>query len=164
MIAVATIAARAVTSPAAVRLVAAPVRRPTPRAAVHHWWTDPHVWRLIAESGAVVVASALGAALLVCWVLPAVLRAAIAPVQDGIGALTALIVLPEYLLTSALRHANRRPPRLAYDYSAAVTGVARQGSTVARLLLGGVSRGVATVHPMLVALAFGALALAHVLR
>jgi hypothetical protein len=148
----------------ATSLLAAPARRPASRTAVQHWWTDPHVWRLIVESAAVVVASALLAALLVRWVLPPVLRAVIAPVQDAISALATLVVLPEYLVTTVLRHADRKPPRLAYDYSAAVTGVARYGRTAAGLLLGGVSRGAAKAHPLLVAVGFGALALAQVLN
>jgi hypothetical protein len=132
-------------------------------AVIYHWWTDPHVWRLIAEGAAVVVASALVAAVLVRWILPPLLRAVIAPIQDGIGATAALAVLPEYLVTSAIRHAGNRPPRLAYDYSALVTGIARQGSSVTGRLLGGLSRGAAKAPPVLVALAVGAVALAGVL-
>lgn len=164
MMAVAATAVGAMARWVAALLLVAPVRRPAPKVLAHHWWTNAHVWRLIGESTAVVVASALAATLLVRWVVPPVLRAVITPIQDGIGALATLIVLPEYLVTTALRHADRRPPRLAYDYSAAVTGVARQGRAVAGLLLGGVSRGAAKAHPLLVALAFGALALARVLK
>jgi hypothetical protein len=164
MTAVAEITMGVVARATGTRLLTAPARKPGSQAALHHWWADAHVWRQIGESSAVVVATALLAALLMCWVLPPVLRAVIVPVQDGISALATLAVLPEYLITTALRHADRKPPRLAYDYSAAVTGVARQGRTVTGLLLGGVSRGAAKAHPLLVAVAFGALALVHVLN
>jgi hypothetical protein len=60
------------------------------------------------------------ACVVVRWLLPLVLRLSQRPLQDLIDLTAALLVLPECLLSSTCRRVVGMPPRISYEYAAAI--------------------------------------------
>jgi hypothetical protein len=100
------------------------------------------------------------------FVLPAVLRSLILPVQDGIAVLAIIILTPEYLLTTTLRSFGQPPQRLAYDLGDSMSWAARAARaarTAVRVPFGTFSRTARGLHPLVAALAADGIALGYAL-
>lgn len=103
------------------------------------------------------------ACVVVRWVVPLVLEILIKPLQDGIAAVAGLALLPEYALTTIMRWMGRSPFRIAYDLGDAIAWVVRTSCVTVRITFDGLSRAARSVHPAIVAVISGGIALGHVL-
>jgi hypothetical protein len=74
---------------------------------------------------AITVLVATLAAVGVRWLLPTLFRTGLGLLQDTLLGFGALLLLPEYWVSSAYRTRAGRPPHLAYEYGSAVAGVCR---------------------------------------
>jgi hypothetical protein len=73
--------------------------------------------------------------LAVRYLLPAVVKALVDPLCGVVGMLAALLVLPEYWISTACRRNGGGPPHLAYLYGDGVCRLARMGHRGVRLAL-----------------------------
>jgi len=97
------------------------------------------------------------------WVLPLVLEILTGPLQDCIAAAAGLVLLPEYALTTIMRRMGRSPFHIAYDLGDAIAWAVRTLCVTVRITFDGLSRTARSIHPAIVAVISGALALGHVL-
>lgn len=97
------------------------------------------------------------------WVVPLTLRILTRPLQDSIAAVAGLVLLPEYLLTTIMRRMGRSPFCIAYDLGDATAWTVRTLCVTVRITFGGLSRAARSVHPAIVAVISGGIALGHVL-
>lgn len=107
---------------------------------------------MLSALAALLFWSAVATCILV-WLLPAALDSVSAAAQDAVNATAALILLPEFLLTSARRRQGRAPGRLAYGTGDVVAWCAGLVTYCIDKSLARGSRGLAALHP---AAAFGA--------
>lgn len=103
------------------------------------------------------------ACVVVRWIVPLVLEILTKPLQDGIAAVAGLVLLPEYALTTIMRWMGRSPFRIAYDLGDAMTWVVRTSCVTVRITFEGLSRAARSVHPAIVAVISGGIALGQVL-
>jgi hypothetical protein len=117
----------------------------------------------VSAAHAIVAAAVVsaGACIGIRFLAPAVLHGMIKPVQDGIALVAIAILLPEYLVTTALRRFDRRPPRLAYDLGDCVSWLASLAGATVSVILGASSRAADSVHPAVVAVLAAGLVLGH---
>jgi hypothetical protein len=101
--------------------------------------------------------------LAVRYLVPAVLRAIVDPLCGLVGMLAALLVLPEFWISTAYRRDGGGPPSLAYLYGEGVCRLARLGHRAIRLTLRSLAKAANTVPPLAVALIVGMWQLAEVL-
>jgi hypothetical protein len=66
---------------------------------------------------------AVATCIVVRWVLPTLLRMALGLLLDCVLWIGAILLLPEYWLSSARRRGTGCPPYVAYEYASAVTVV-----------------------------------------
>lgn len=90
------------------------------------------------------------ACLLVRFVVPVVLKALIEPVREIVGVLAALLVLPEFWISTARRREGGAPPHLAYVYGNGVGRLAYLGYRGVGTVLRSLARAATTVHPLVV--------------
>jgi hypothetical protein len=119
----------------------------------------------LSAVGSLILALAVSAAsaALVHWVVPAVLGGLVGPLQGSLAAAAGLVLLPEFLLTTALRRTGRAPLRLAYDLGDVIVWVVSAWRTMVRRLLDGLSRGARAAPPVAVGGVSGVLTLVYVL-
>jgi hypothetical protein len=86
------------------------------------------------------------------YLLPVMLTALIEPLCGVVGMLAALLVLPEFWISTAYRRDGGGPPHLAYLYGDGVCRLARIGHRGLRLVLRLLARAAYTVPPLAVAL------------
>lgn len=91
------------------------------------------------------------------WVLPLVLQAAAEPLTDGVAFLAAVLLLPEYWLSIAVRERRGSPPAISYQYGDAVAGTAQVLQRLLRELCLGLAEGARLTPLPLVAIAVVAL-------
>jgi hypothetical protein len=92
-----------------------------------------------------------------------VLTALIDPLCGVVGLLAALVVLPEFWISTAYRRDGGCPPTLAYLYGDGVCRLARLGHRGIRLALRSLAHAAHAVPPLAVALAVGTWYLSTVL-
>ncbi|WP_326944419.1 hypothetical protein OG439_31915 [Amycolatopsis sp. NBC_01307] len=97
------------------------------------------------------------------WVAPWVLRLLAGSVQAAVAALAAVMVLPEYYVSTASRRRHRDPPQFAYDYGAAVGWVASLVHQVVGWLLHGSARALRAIPVAVVAVVAGVLTIGWLL-
>lgn len=97
------------------------------------------------------------------WIVPLTLEILTRPLQDGIAAVAGLVLLPEYALTTIMRRMGRSPFRIAYDFGDTIAWIVRTLCATVRITFGGLSRAARSVHPAIVAVISGGIALGHVL-
>ncbi|MGH3973164.1 MAG: hypothetical protein ACRDS9_07550 [Pseudonocardiaceae bacterium] len=97
------------------------------------------------------------ACVVVGWLLPRVLQAAAEPLTDGVAFLAAVLLLPEYWLSTAMRERRGSPPAISYQYGDAVAGTARVLQCLFRELCSGLAEGARRTPLPLVAIAVVAL-------
>lgn len=85
------------------------------------------------------------------------------PVQAAVAALAAVMVLPEYYVSTASRRRHRDPPQFAYDYGAAVGWVASLVHQVVGWLLHGSARALRAIPVAVVAVVAGVLTIGWLL-
>lgn len=90
--------------------------------------------------------------LAVRYLLPVVLTALVEPLCGVVGMLAALLVLPEFWISTAYRRDRGGPPHLAYLYGDGVCRLARIGHRSVHLSLQSLARAAHTVPPVAVAL------------
>jgi hypothetical protein len=86
------------------------------------------------------------------YLVPVVLTALVGPMCGVVGMFAALLVLPEFWISTAYRRGGAGPPRLAYLYGDGVCRLARIGHRGVRLSLQSLARAAHTVPPVAVAL------------
>lgn len=86
------------------------------------------------------------------FVVPVALRTLIEPARDAVTLIAALLVLPEYWVSTARRRAGEAPPHLAYVYGNGVTRLAWLGDRGVALALRSLARTAVRVHPLVVGL------------
>lgn len=113
-----------------------------------------------------VVVAVVGAAgcVAVRWVLPILLRIALGLLLDAVLCLGAILLLPEYWLSSARRRRRGRPPTGAYEYASAVAGACRAVHLLLRRGLRGLAVAAHAAPLPLVAIITGGLYVAALLR
>jgi hypothetical protein len=96
------------------------------------------------------------AAAVVClvmrYLLPRMLTALVEPLCGVVGMVAALLVLPEYWVSTAYRRDGGGPPRLAYLYGDGVCQLARLGRRCVRRAFRSLAWAAHTVPPLAVAL------------
>ncbi len=97
------------------------------------------------------------------WVVPLALEILTKPLQDGIVAVAGLVLLPEYILTTIMRRMGRSPFCIAYDLGDAIAWMVRTLCVTVRITFGGFSRAARSVHPAIIAVISGVIALGHAL-
>lgn len=102
--------------------------------------------------------------LAVRYLLPVVLTALVEPLCGVVGMFAALLVLPEFWISTGYRRNGDGPPRLAYLYGDGVCRLARIGHRGVRLCLQSLARAAHTVPPVAVALVVVAWQLVGILR
>jgi hypothetical protein len=120
-------------------------------------------WSALGHDVVVVVLTAVVACVLTRWILPLLLRSFTPAAVDFVGMAATLVLLPEYLTTTALRRAHRPPWKAAYVFGDAVAWSAVAAQTITRSVLLGLSVMTRRIPLVLVASAAGALALARLL-
>ena len=110
---------------------------------------------------AVVVAAGCVA---VRWVLPTLLRITLGLLLDAVLCLGAILLLPEFWLSSAQRRRRGRPSTGAYEYASAVAGVCRAVHLLLRRGLRGLAVAAHAAPLPLVAIITGGLYVATLLR
>jgi hypothetical protein len=98
------------------------------------------------------------------WVLPTLLRMALAVIEDGVDLAGACLLLPEYWVSTNRRRRSRCPHRLAYEYAAGVAGLCRVLHMALRRLVRGLVVAAHAVPAPLVAVTAGGAYLVLVLR
>lgn len=101
--------------------------------------------------------------LAVRYLLPIVLTALVEPLCGVVGMFAALLVLPEFWISTACRRGGRRPPHLAYLYGDGVCRLAQIGHLGVRLSLKSLAWAANTVPPIAVALVVVAWQLVRIL-
>jgi hypothetical protein len=101
--------------------------------------------------------------LAVRYLLPVVLTALVEPLCGIVGMFAALLVLPEFWVSTACRRGGGGPPHLAYLYGDGVCRLARIGHQGVRLSLQSLARAAHTVPPVAVALVVVAWQLVRIL-
>jgi hypothetical protein len=91
------------------------------------------------------------------WVLPLVLQAAAEPLTDGVAFVAAVLLLPEYWLSTAVRERRGSPPAISYQYGDVVAGTAQVLQRLLRGLCSGLAEGARRTPLPLVAIAVVAL-------
>jgi hypothetical protein len=86
------------------------------------------------------------------YLLPVALTALVAPLCGVVGILAALLVLPEYWVSTACRRDGGTPPHVAYLYGDGVCRLARLGHQGVRHLLRALARAAHGVPPVAVVL------------
>jgi len=84
------------------------------------------------------------------FVVPVALRALIEPLREVVGVLAALLVLPEFWISTARRRDGGTPPYLAYVYGNGVGRLATLGHQGVGTALRSLARAATTVHPLVV--------------
>jgi hypothetical protein len=97
------------------------------------------------------------------YLLPVVLTALVEPLCGVVGMLAALLVLPEFWISTAYRRNGDAPPHLAYLYGDGVCRLARIGHRGVRLVLRSLARAAHMVPPLAVALVVVAWQLVRIL-
>jgi hypothetical protein len=90
--------------------------------------------------------------LAVRYLVPVVLTALVEPLCGVVGMFAALLVLPEFWISTACRRNGGGPPHLAYLYGDGVCRLARIGHRGVRLSLQSLARAARMVPPVAVAL------------
>jgi hypothetical protein len=91
------------------------------------------------------------------WVVPIVLRAAVGILEETVGAVASLLLLPEYWVSTAIRARGGCPPQLAHEFGGAVAGTATHLQRFVRRVCLGLSRAARAVQPVVVAVVAGGL-------
>lgn len=73
--------------------------------------------------GPILVAIAVGC-VGIRWIAPFALRVLAKSTQSAVGAVAAVLILPEYCVSTAIRRRQLDPPQFAYDYGAVVGWIA----------------------------------------
>jgi hypothetical protein len=79
------------------------------------------ILRVLLYMTVLVVASCI----IVRWLLPPLLKSTLAIIDHCVAFLASCLLLPEYWLSTAARRRSGYPPRLAYEYGDAITGLCR---------------------------------------
>lgn len=103
------------------------------------------------------------ACLAVRYLVPVVLMVLVDLLCGVVGMLAALVVLPEFWISTAYRRDGGCPPHVAYLYGEGVCRLARLGHRAIRLTLRSLANGAHTMPPPIVAMAVGAWQLIKVL-
>lgn len=101
--------------------------------------------------------------LAVRYLVPVVLTALVEPLCGVVGMFAALLVLPEFWISTACRRDGGGPPHLAYLYGDGVCRLARIGHRGVRRSFQSLARGARTVPPVAVALVVVAWQLVRIL-
>lgn len=101
--------------------------------------------------------------LAVQYLLPVVLTALVEPLCGVVGMFAALLVLPEFWISTACRRGGGGPPHLAYLYGDGVCRLAQVGHRGVRLSLQSLAKAAHTVPPVAVALVVVAWQLVRIL-
>lgn len=142
---------------AAPHMSAAPAHPHTPEVDT---WAQLQAGTLhILQTITIVTLTGAVSCVAVHYLLPVMLRLLMRPVQDGIWLLAATALLPEYLLTTALRTTGRPPLAAAYAFDDAIIWSAQTARSTAELILRLSSRTAQRVHPAVTALIAGGIAL-----
>jgi hypothetical protein len=104
-----------------------------------------------------VAIAAVAACLTTRWVGPKVLRALAKGLQTAVAVIAAVMILPEYWITTASRSRHRCPSQLAYNYGAAIGRVTLLLHWIIGLLLYGSANTLRAIPVPLVAIAAGGL-------
>jgi hypothetical protein len=89
--------------------------------------------------------------LAVRYVLPVVLKALIEPLRGVLGMIAALLVLPEFWISTASRRGGGGPPHFAYVYGNGVVRLALLGHRAVGVVLRSLARAARAAHPVAVA-------------
>ena len=98
-----------------------------------------------------IIVIAASACIAVRWLVPIALRLVLDILEDAVAFVAALLLLPEYWLSTTIRERQDSPPQVAYEYSAAVAGVARHLQLALRRICRGLAVAAHAAHPVLVA-------------
>ncbi|CAM3354385.1 hypothetical protein KIPE111705_04335 [Kibdelosporangium persicum] len=85
------------------------------------------------------------------WCAPQVLRALAKTIQTAVVLCAAVLIWPEYRISTSRRREHRVPSRLAYDYSAAVGWIAMLAYRFVGYVLNGVANGLRGISVGMVA-------------
>jgi hypothetical protein len=107
---------------------------------------------------------AVATCIVVRWVLPTLLRMALGLLLDCVLWIGAILLLPEYWLSSARRRGTGCPPYVAYEYASAVTGICRVVHLLLRRGLRGLAVAAHAAPLPLVAVVAGGLYVAGLMR
>lgn len=104
-----------------------------------------------------VIIAVIIACLTTRWVVPLVLRMLATSLQGAVAMVAALVILPEYYVSSASRRRHVPPPQLAYDYGAAVGWLASLTHRIVGSLFRNLANAIGAIPMAVVAIVTGVL-------
>lgn len=102
--------------------------------------------------------------IIVRWILPTLLQLALRIVGGCVAVAAACLILPEYWLSTVARRRSGAPPRIAYEYDDAVSGICRVVHLGLHRFVKGLTVATQKVPVSLMAVLTGGLYLAWQLR
>lgn len=97
------------------------------------------------------------------WIAPFALRVLAISTQNAVGTVAAVLILPEYYVSTAIRRRQLDPPQVAYDYGAVVGWIALLLHRIIGLLLLGAADVLRAIPMTLIGVLSGGLMVARLL-